>query len=134
MVAITATSSATPSLQSVLNKTRVDQARREAEQAEANAQNLRAQADEEERRAQDGQSKVRTLSSQARTSDATYTAAVKGDQPEVPVQTQDFLERLYKATSQKFAANGNALKTNADAAPVVNSQGHATGRIVNISA
>lgn len=134
MVAITATSSATPTLQSVLNKTRVDQARREAELAESNAQSLRAQADEEERKAQDSQGKVRALTAQTRTTDATYSASVKGNQSEVPAQTQDFLERLYKAASQKFAANGNALKTDTNAAPVVNSQGHATGRIVNVSA
>lgn len=134
MVAITATSSATPTLQSVLNRARVDQARREAEQAESNAQSLRAQANEEERKAQDGQSKVRALTAQSRTTDATYTASVKGNSSEVPAQTQDFLVRLYKATSQKFADSGNALKTHADAAPVVNGQGHATGRIVNVSA
>lgn len=134
MVAITATSSATPTLQSTLNRARVDQARREAEQAESNAQSLRAQANEEERKAQDGQNKVRELTAQSRTTDATYTASVKGARSEVPAQTQDFLERLYKAASQKFADGGNALKTNADAKPVVNSQGQSTGRIVNVSA
>ena len=46
MVAIGATNSATPSLQSVLGRARVEQARREADQAEANAQTLRQQADQ----------------------------------------------------------------------------------------
>jgi len=77
VVAITATSSATLSLQSMLNRTRVEQARREAEQAETNAQNLRAQANEEERKAQQGQDKVRTLTAQARQDDATYTSALQ---------------------------------------------------------
>lgn len=134
MVAITATSNATPSLQSVLNRSRVEQAGREAEQAEANAQQLRAQANEEERKAQQGQEKVRTLTAQARQSDATYTSAVKGSTSEVPPETQDFIERLYKATSQKFADSGNALKTTANGSPVINIQGQSTGRIVNISA
>ena len=134
MVAITATNSATPSLQTVLNKTRIDQARREADQAEANAQSLRAQANEEERRAQDGQERVRSLSSQSPQKDATYTSAIKAKVSEVPATTQDFMERLYKATSQKFADTGNALKTDAEAPPVVNSQGQSTGRILNLSA
>ncbi len=134
MVAITATNTASPSLQSVLNRSRVDQAMREADQAEANAQNLRAQANEEERKAQDGQEKARTLTAQGREADATYLSSIKGKTSEVPEQTRDFLVRMYKASSQKFAANGNALKSNADAPPVVNSQGQATGRIVNLSA
>jgi hypothetical protein len=134
MVAIAATSSATPSLQSVLTKSRIEQARREADQAEASAQNLRSQADAEERKAQEGQEKVRSLSAQRAPQDATYTSALKPSVSEVPAQTQDFLERLYKATSQKFAESGNSLKNNPDAAPVVNSQGQSTGRILNIKA
>jgi type II secretory pathway pseudopilin PulG len=134
MVAITATSTATPSLQSALNRSRVEQAQREADQAEANAQQLRAQASEEERKAQDGQVKVRTLTAQASQSDTTYTSAVKGSTSEVPPATQDFIERLYKATSQKFADSGNPLKTTANSLPVINVQGQSTGRIVNITA
>jgi hypothetical protein len=134
MVAITAANSATSSLQTVLNKTRIEQARREADQAEANAQSLRAQADEEERRAQEGQARVRNLSSQTRQQDGTYTSAIKANASAVPATTQDFMERLYKATSQKFADSGNPLKTDAKALPVVNSQGQSTGRILNLSA
>jgi len=134
VVAITATYSATSSLQTVLNKSRIDQARREADQAEANAQSLRAQANEEERRAQDGQERVRSLSNQTKQQDATYTSAIKANVSEVPATTQDFMARLYKATSQKFADSGNALKEDAEATPVVNSQGQSTGRILNLSA
>jgi len=134
MVAITATSTSSPSLQSVLNRSRIERARREADQAETNAQQLRAQADAEERKAQQGQEKVRELTAQGRQTDNTYTAAVKGNTSAVPTQTQDFLVRLYKATSQKFADSGNALKSNSNAGPVVNAQGQATGRILNTSA
>jgi hypothetical protein len=134
MVAISATNTASPSLQAVLSRSRIDQARREADQAEANAQQLRGQADAEERKAQQGQDKVRELTAQGRQSDSTYTAAVKGNASAVPARTQDFLVRLYKATSQKFADSGNALKSNANAGPVVNAQGQATGRILNTSA
>jgi len=41
---------------------------------------------------------------------------------------------LYRATSQKRAEDGNALKSDANAAPVKNAQGQATGRIVNVTA
>ena len=134
MVAISATNTTSPSLQSVLSRSRIEQARREADQAEANAQQLRGQADAEERKAQQSQSRVRELTAQGRQSDDTYTSAVKVNTSAVPAEIQDFLVRLYKANSQKFADNGNALKSNANAAPVVNAQGQATGRIVNTSA
>ena len=49
MVAITATNSATPSVQASVGRARLAQARREAEQAEANARDLRDQADDAER-------------------------------------------------------------------------------------
>lgn len=84
MVAITATSNATPSLQSVLNRTRVEQARSEALQAESNARNLRAQAIEEERKAQQSQDKVRTLTAQARQNDATYASSLQNDGVTLP--------------------------------------------------
>jgi len=61
MVAITATNAATPSLQSLLSKARLQQARTEADQAESKAQSLRAQADAAELDAQSSREKVRTL-------------------------------------------------------------------------
>jgi hypothetical protein len=134
MATIAATSSATPSLQSVLNKSRVEQARREADQAEAKAQTLRSEADLQERIAQEGQDKVRALTAQGRQQDATYMSALKSQSAVVPKQTQDFLERLYQATSQAFASKGNPLKSQAHAAPVLNGVGQFTGRIVNLQA
>lgn len=134
MVAITATNSATTSLQSVLNRSRLEQARRQADQAEADARDLRSQADQAEQDAQQGQQKVRSLSSEIAKSNSTYSPRIQGAQTEVPEQTQDFLVRLYEATSQKFAESGNALKTDKNAPPVVNTQGQATGRILNITA
>ena len=134
MVAITATNSATTSLQSVLNRSRLEQARRQADQAEAEARDLRSQADQAEQVAQRGQQKVRSLSSEIARAAATYSSRVQGSQTEVPEQTRDLLVRLYEATSQKFADGGNALKTDKNAPPVVNTQGQSTGRILNITA
>jgi hypothetical protein len=133
MVAITATNSAVTTLQSMLSKSRVEQAQRDADLAEARARDLRAQANAEDQKAQQNQQKVRTLSEENNALATTYAAAIKANTSEVPAQTQDFLVRLYKATSQKFADSGNALKTDANAAPVLNAQGQATGRIVNVS-
>jgi hypothetical protein len=133
VVAITATNSATPSLQATLVKSRLEQARREADQAESNAQQLRSQADQAELDAQKGQQNVRELTTRSKQTDTTYTSQIKSSS-EVPAQTQDFLERMYTATSSKFAASGNALKTQADAAPVVNTSGQSTGRILNTKA
>lgn len=134
MGAISATNSATPSLQLALGRNRLEQARRDADQAETNAQTLRAQADKAEQDAHASQGKVRTLASQNQQFQSTYEAQLKGRPSEVPVKTQDFLVGLYNATSENRAASGNALKSLAAPTAVVNTQGQATGRIVNISA
>lgn len=134
MVAITATNSATPSPQAALGRARLEQARREADQAEGNAQNLRAQADAAELEAQQSQEHAREVALRNRQSDPSYTPRLNAAKSEVPQKTQEFLVKLYSASAQKFAASGNPLKTYPNAAPVRNTQGQATGRIVNISA
>lgn len=135
MPAIAPASNATPSLQRALLRTRVEQAQREADRAEANARSLRTQADQAEQESRDKQGTADTLASQYRSAGLTYAPpGRRATGAEVPAQTQDFLERLYGATRQKFADSGNPLKTDANAAPVINSQGQATGRIVNIRA
>ena len=134
MAAITATNSATISLQSQLNQSRLEQARRAADVAETSAKALRSQANAAEQDAQQRQNNVRTLSAELAKSNVTYAPMAKGAASEVPLQTQEFLLRLYRASSQKFASAGNALKTNPNSAPIINSQGQPTGRIVNIAA
>lgn len=64
MATITATNSATVSLQSVLLKARLEQAKREANQAEARAQDLQVKADAAESQAQQSRGRVHDLSSQ----------------------------------------------------------------------
>jgi dTDP-4-amino-4,6-dideoxygalactose transaminase len=134
MVAITATNSATPSLQAALGRAKLAQAQREASQAEDNAKQLRAQADEAEQQAQQSRNKVTQVASNNRQPDTTYGAPSQPRFSEVPVKVQNFIENLYRATSQKRAESGNALKTNDDAPPVINNQGQATGRILNLAA
>lgn len=134
MVAITATNSATPSLQSVLGRNQLAQARREADQAEARAQTLRSQADQAEQDAQASKGNVRDLATRSQQTGVTYEAQLKASKAEVPLKTQDFLVGLYNATSEKRAASGNVLKSSASATQVINTQGQATGRIVDLRA
>ncbi|MES2950922.1 MAG: hypothetical protein V4858_20500 [Pseudomonadota bacterium] len=135
MVAITATNSATPSLQSMVGRTLLEKALlRAADQAEANAKSLRAQADRAEQEAQSSQGRARQISARNRQDEATYSIAAKRSDSEVPLEVQKLIEQMYSATSDQRAQSGNALKANVNAAPVVNVQGQATGRIVNISA
>lgn len=134
MLALPATSSATPSLQGTLNRSRADATRRAADQLEAQAQDLRAQADQQEAQSsKEPQARLPAPPTRADES-VTYTAQIKSAKAAVPPATQDFLLRLYKATSAKFAANGNALKSDQNAPAVVNAQGQSTGRILNIEA
>jgi hypothetical protein len=134
MVAITATNTATPSAQLVQVRARLEQAKRIADQAESNAQTLRSEADAAEIDAQKSQQIVRSLTARNREINATYASPLNSKTSEVPKQTQDFLVDMYSATSDKFAASGNALKTDPKANPVINPQGQSTGRIVNVSA
>jgi len=135
MVAITATNSATPSLSASLSKAKLEQARREADQAEGAARSLRSQADAAEKDAQKSNSNVRKLASNAQQQEnVTYARPRDAVADAVPIKTQEFLVSVYSATSQKRAENGNALKSDINAPPVLNGQRQATGRIVNVSA
>ena len=136
MLALPATSNATPSLQGTLNRSRAEATRRAAAQLENQAQNLRAQADQQETAsATPTQSLALQAPQKAVAQEATYTAQMRSAKTtEVPPKTQDFLLRMYGATSPKFTAIGNALKTDSDTTPVQNTQGQTTGRILNLQA
>lgn len=131
MATISATSSSTSTLQSVLNRARIEQARRQADQSEANARDLRAQADQEEQQAARAQQRVRELTVQGQ--DSTYASALRNSNSEIPLKNQEALGRLYRITRNNLARDGNALKSSENAPPVVNAQGQTTGRIVNLT-
>jgi uncharacterized protein YaiL (DUF2058 family) len=133
MPAITATNSATPSLQSVLSRTRLAQAQREASQAEANAQNLRAQADEAERESQSSQNRVRVLSSRSRSVDPTYASQIAANKTDKTQMSDDVLLNLDQYSRRTSAENNNHLKNILNAIPVVSRQGEVKGRFVNES-
>ncbi len=134
MVAITATNSTTPSIQASLGRVRLQQARSQADQAEANARDLRAQADDAELQAGQSQANVRKIASAIAQQEPTYAQPRESASEEVPVKVQKLIEQMYTATNDKRAKSGNPLKTDSDALPVINSQGQRTGRILNISA
>ncbi len=72
MAALAATSSATPSLQSTLIRSRLAVARSEEAQAESSVLELRSQADAAEADLQKRQDTVRTLTDQSGQADPTY--------------------------------------------------------------
>jgi multidrug resistance efflux pump len=78
MVALAAISSATPSLQSSLMRSRLEAAKREADQAQAEVSQLRNQVSEAEANHQKRLDKVRRLSSEA---DPTYSTRLQPRQP-----------------------------------------------------
>ncbi len=133
MAALAATSSATPSLQSALMRGRLEAARQQAQQAQSTVQELRTQVNAAQTESNKRQDQVRSLIDQLHQSDATYTSQIRSDTA-MPPKTQEFVVGLYQATSSSRQADGKGLKSNPIAAPVVNTQGQTTGRIVNFSA
>jgi len=84
MAILAAINSATPSLQSVLIRSRVEQARREADRAEAYAQTLRQQADEQERVGQQARGRAQTLEKNIPTPAAAAQKTSAGDMQTLP--------------------------------------------------
>ena len=143
MVAITATNASIPLKPVAPSRSRLEQARRQADQAEANARQLRALADQAEQEAQQSDSRVSNLSSQvaqesrsaqSAPADSTYSAQVKPGASPQTQQVQDFLVRLSAVALNQFSFPRNPLMSGANSAPVLNAQGQSTGRIVNLSA
>lgn len=135
MAAINATSSSINSLQAVAaGRTRLEQARREADQAEANARNLRALAREAEREAQQSQDTVRDLTARvAQENTATYTARPVNKLAEVrPLEQKSATNPLLADPAPR---TGNAITTTdltRQHGSALNAQGQAIGRILNI--
>lgn len=133
-MAISATNSATPSIQSTLSRARLEQAKREAENAENKVESLQQQTDQAEQEVQSKKNAVQALTARNTLEDTTYISQLKASTSSVAPATQDFLLRMYSATSAKFAASGNALRASLNARPFVNTLGQPTGRIVDLTA
>jgi hypothetical protein len=135
MVAITATTYATPSAQAWQSRTRLEQARREADQAESNAKELRAQADDAEQQAQVGQAKVTTLSNQVAQADGSYARQQSNQATSANVTTtQDVLAPVATVAINHFSFPANPLKSYASATALGQLLGQRSGRFVNLLA
>jgi len=85
MAALAATSSGTPSLQSMLIRSRLAAARRDADQAEAYAESLRVQADNQGKVVEQARQRVNTLNASASTLATTNGASSSASTKKVPV-------------------------------------------------
>ena len=131
-LAITAANSSTLSAQALLNQRRLMPTRPYARQ-EAGANETLSSPDTATPAAPPVAPAAPAVQAQAIAAyQATYRAPSQTGNSQVPAKTQDFLLRLYQSSSGKFAAAGNALNTN-NAPPVINAQGEAIGRILNLS-
>ncbi|WP_394790526.1 hypothetical protein [Rhodoferax sp.] len=80
MVGVSATLlSAIPNVPSAPDKSRVVQARRDAEQAQATADDLRRQADTADRNARNSQDKADDLRTRSKELDSTYERQLRGN-------------------------------------------------------
>jgi TolA-binding protein len=134
MVAITATSYATPSAQVFQSQARLEQARREADQAESFAKQLRAQADDAEQQAQTDQGKVTTLTVQLAQTDGTYTRQLSNKKAATEItKTQEFLAPVAAVASNNFSFPANPLKSYASSTAIGQLLSQRSGRFVNLS-
>lgn len=124
MVSITASSSAAPSLSATVDKTRVIQARRDAEQAQSTADGLRREADSADRTAKVSQDNARSLAERSNQLVANYVQSQRGASSETRVPGSGAVSRLY----------ANPPSASLLLPAVVNAQGQATGQLVNLSA
>lgn len=135
-MAITASVSGTQSIvQSGLQQLKLQQARRNAEQAEQTAQALQTQADEAQRRARREQENARSLSVQA---DQAQSNAGRARQGLALIQTAsqsitqvgNVVDQVIK--KQQSAQTGTQPVQQSK--PVVNTQGQVTGTVINTTA
>ena len=149
MASISFASSSNTSVQASLAKARLAQARRDADQAQSNADDLQAKAERADRYAQKTQSTVRDLAAKSRSLDATYerqlraSASTKDEARasssassniQAAAKTQGLLAGFYTAANQINAFKGATDEKSTSPFIIVNSQGQSTGRIVNVTA
>ncbi len=121
MVALTATSGVTSSVQVSLIQQRLEAARREEARAEAEVASLRTQTDAAEARLQERQGTVDRLSGQS--SDPTYQSSLQDSGGKLSVQNQQPASESRRSTGNHFP-NINA----------VSSTGQTVGRLIHVTA
>ncbi|RFO95418.1 hypothetical protein DIC66_18160 [Rhodoferax lacus] len=133
MVAIAATSYATPPSQVWQGRSRLEQARRDADQAEANARQLRTEAEQAEQEAQQSQARVSSVGAQVAQAENTYSAQVRKQIASASTnQTEAALAPASKPAANPLTVTASA-KAVASEAWSKTSQAPSTGRFVNQS-
>lgn len=138
MATVSSTSSAN---QYGLQQLRQQQARRNADQAELTAQTLKAQANDAQRVADRAQEDARTLGvqsdqAQAKAGQARQGLAALGAAQQSGVQLSQTVDQVLgrRQASAATLPGSTAKATATVAAPVVNTQGQVTGKIINTTA
>ncbi len=141
MASVSSLSGAQSAAQSGLAQLRLQQAKRDAEQAEQTAQSLQAQARSAQQRASQAQEAARTITTQADQAQSTAGQARQGLAVIKSVsQMQTRLAGTVSQVVEKLDASAPEAPVAVQAAspppatPVVNAQGQVTGTVVNTTA
>lgn len=135
MASISSLSGAQSAAQSGLQQLRLQQAKREAEQAEFTARVLAAQASQAQQKASDAQEEARAITAQ---SDQAQTQAGQARQGLAVIksvgQMGTQLDSVVTKVAEKVKPAEPAAPVQDTAAPVVNTQGQVTGTVINTTA
>lgn len=135
MASISSLSGAQSAAQSGLAQLRLQQAKREAEQAEFTARVLQAQAADAQQKASDAQEKARAITTQ---SDQAQTEAGQARQGLAVIksisQMGTQLSGVVTRVAEKLKVTEPVAPVQEAAAPVVNTQGQVTGTVINTTA
>lgn len=136
MASISSISGAQSAAQSGLQQLRLQQAKRNAEQAEQIANSLQAQARDAQQRAGEAQENARSISAQ---SDQARTTAGQARQGLAALATGSQMQSqlshvVGQVTEKQKTAAPPAVATKSPAPPVTNTQGQVTGTVINTTA
>lgn len=141
MASISTTSSASPAAQFGWQQAKLQQAKRNADQAEATARSLLGQARDAQRVADRAQDNARDIGRQADRAQATAGQARQGlamiqSAGRMETQISRVADRVVDrdAGSSVAAASSGKTATAAQASPVVNTQGQVTGKVIDTTA
>ncbi|MDQ5879005.1 MAG: hypothetical protein QG638_1739 [Pseudomonadota bacterium] len=130
-MAVSSTSSAQSASSIISQQLRVQQAERNADQAEASARSLRQAAAAAQRNADRAQEGARTLQVQSAQADSAVGAA---RQQVASVASAIQLQGGFDAIREQIAASLQTLDQPVVSAAVVNAEGQTTGTLVNVTA
>ncbi|MDQ5942548.1 MAG: hypothetical protein QG572_1364 [Pseudomonadota bacterium] len=130
-MAVSSTSTAQSASSVISQQLRVQQAERNADQAEASARSLRQAAAAAQRNADRAQEGARTLQVQSAQADSAVGAA---RQQVASVASAIQLQGGFDAIREQIAASLQTLDQPVVSAAVVNAEGQTTGTLVNVTA